>query len=182
MLVRTKMKVFDSYLSNISMASMSNESTFPSSVVSFIKFVPLVVKAVNWAYTTSDNDSVRSVRFRSILQLQSFRPDLIIVTHDFLRPAEVDLLKNSFNTKIALWFPDSVSCFEIVIYTANYDAMFFKDPYIVSILRSCLNRKLYYFPEYGPFCISSLTTVLSAIISMHNCCWKYASLEGCLFC
>ena len=74
--------------------------------------------------------------------------ELIIVTHDFLTPNEVDLIKNSANVKIVMWFPDHIANFgKAYFMNSNYDFLFFKDPYIVITLSKILKSKIYYLPE-----------------------------------
>lgn len=75
--------------------------------------------------------------------------DLIICTHDFLQPEEIIIIRSVSKTKIAMWFPDSVANFNKAFFMiADYDALFFKDPYIVKTLNENYNKKnVYYLPE-----------------------------------
>ena len=78
--------------------------------------------------------------------------DVILVCHDFLRPDEVDLIKHISNAKIALWFPDSLINFGKAFFmNAKYDALFFKDPFIIYSLGDVLKSPVFYLPEcYNP--------------------------------
>jgi spore maturation protein CgeB len=71
------------------------------------------------------------------------------VTHDFLKPAEVDLLANLTGSPIVLWFPDAlVNMGRHMFLNANYDFQFFKDPFLVNRLQSDFpDKKIYYLPE-----------------------------------
>ena len=101
-------------------------------------------------YELSDNLSAfRKSRMKSLWRLvdhQNF--DLILVCHDFLRPSEVEALKLKSKSMVALWFPDSIANFGRAYFmNSPYDAIFFKDPYIVSILGSFLKMPIFYLPE-----------------------------------
>jgi len=80
------------------------------------------------------------------------RIDLTIVCHDFLIPAEAELLREATGAPIALWFPDALANFgRCYFLNGRYDALFFKDPYIVAVLRPALGPAVYYLPEcYNP--------------------------------
>jgi spore maturation protein CgeB len=79
--------------------------------------------------------------------------DLVVVCYDYLQPHELRLLKEATGAKIVFWFPDAISNFSKAMFlNADYDALFFKDPYIVHMLRRCLTKPVYYLPE---FCIPS---------------------------
>jgi len=74
---------------------------------------------------------------------------MTIVTHDFLKPAEVELLKNLTNAPVVLWFPDAlVNMARHMFLNAPFDVMFFKDPFLVKRLQSDFpNKKILYLPE-----------------------------------
>ena len=74
--------------------------------------------------------------------------DLTIVCHDFLRPAQMRSLKNETRSPVVLWFPDHIANFQRSFFlNAEYDALFFKDPYIVHRLNQTLSTRIYYLPE-----------------------------------
>jgi spore maturation protein CgeB len=80
---------------------------------------------------------------------QDCRPDLILSCHDFLTPAQVALLKQATSAKIAMWFPDAIVNFHRAMFLVGpYDAIFFKDPYIVKVLRDEVGKHTaHYLPE-----------------------------------
>lgn len=78
--------------------------------------------------------------------------DLAICCFDFLYPATAQALKKATGCKLALWFPDSIASFgKHAFLSAPYDALFFKDPFIVRRLKATLDRPVFYLPEaYEP--------------------------------
>jgi spore maturation protein CgeB len=93
--------------------------------------------------------SLRRLRIRKLFQLvEDFAPDVVLVCHDFLWPAEVSEIKRLSTARIVMWFPDSIASFgKAWFMTAPYDALFFKDPYIVRMLASALRCPVHYLPE-----------------------------------
>jgi len=74
--------------------------------------------------------------------------DLTIVCHDFLTPAESAEVKRLTKAPLVLWYPDHIAAFQKHMFlNGSYDALFFKDPYIVDILRRNLAAPVYYLPE-----------------------------------
>jgi len=74
--------------------------------------------------------------------------DLVISTHDYLTPAEAQMVKAETKAPLALWFPDPVWSFRRHMFlNAPYDFLFFKDPYIVDLLRRNLGAHAFYLPE-----------------------------------
>lgn len=74
--------------------------------------------------------------------------DLILTTHDFLSPADAEALKRATSAPLVLWYPDPVWSFQRHMFlNAPYDLMFFKDPYLVQIVRSKLGKRVFYMPE-----------------------------------
>jgi spore maturation protein CgeB len=78
--------------------------------------------------------------------------DLTIVAYDFLKPREAATLKRLTGAPLALWYPDPVSSFgRHMFVNAPYDFLFFKDPYLVDILRRKVRAPAFYLPEcYSP--------------------------------
>jgi spore maturation protein CgeB len=78
--------------------------------------------------------------------------DLTVVCSDFLYPRTVAELKRRYGMPVVLWFPDAIWSFgRHTFLDAQYDALFFKDPYIVEELRLKLSLPVYYLPEcYSP--------------------------------
>lgn len=96
----------------------------------------------------------RELRFRSlskILKVKSF--DIILFTHDFFWPYEINKLKQQTNSKIVMWFPDHiVNTGKCYFMNSDYDYLFFKDPYIIKIFNNILKSKIYYLPEcFNPY-------------------------------
>ena len=74
--------------------------------------------------------------------------EVIVSCHDFLWPREVDELKRRSGAAICMWFPDHLANFKQGYFmNAAYDALFFKDPYIVHALGDVLKSPVYYLPE-----------------------------------
>lgn len=86
---------------------------------------------------------------RFLKQSLHFRPDLILATHDFLTPEQVALVKQHTGAKVAMWYPDHIGQFHRAMFlAAPYDALFFKDSYIVRFLRNELGiGTAHYLPE-----------------------------------
>jgi spore maturation protein CgeB len=109
-----------------------------------------VVKVLNTLHTLSDNQpSIRAWRIRGLWQAIEQAPlDVVIVCHDFLLPYEVEELKRKSGALIAMWFPDAIVNFNRAMFmNAPYDAIFFKDPFIVHRLNDILRSPVYYLPE-----------------------------------
>lgn len=78
--------------------------------------------------------------------------ELIISTHDYLWPCEVEEIKKT-KTKICIWFPDPVvNLGKSYFFNCNYDALFFKEPFIVNKIKRLSNLPVYFLPEcFNPF-------------------------------
>jgi spore maturation protein CgeB len=78
--------------------------------------------------------------------------DLTIVLHDYLTPADAEGLKRLTRVPLVLWYPDPIWSFQKHMFlNASYDALFFKDPFIVDLFRRKLGAPAYYLPEcYSP--------------------------------
>lgn len=74
---------------------------------------------------------------------------LTIITHDFLKPGEVQLLKSLTGAPVVLWFPDAlVNLARHMFLNAPFDFIFFKDPFLVKRLQADFPQKnIYYLPE-----------------------------------
>lgn len=83
---------------------------------------------------------------RSIDQTQ---PDLILSCHDFLTPSQVKAIKSLTSVPLVLWYPDHIGLFKRSMFlNSDYDFLFFKDPYIVNLLRNELgDTRAHYLPE-----------------------------------
>jgi len=79
---------------------------------------------------------------------ESRKIDAAIVCHDFLWPREVEELKKRTGAAIAMWFPDHLGTIGRGLFmNAPYDALFFKDPFIVHRLDHVLAIPCFYLPE-----------------------------------
>ena len=77
------------------------------------------------------------------------KTDLIITTFDFFRRDELEEIRSAMpGVKITMWFPDHVKSFGRAFFmAAGYDALFFKDPFIVRNLHDIYEMNAYYLPE-----------------------------------
>jgi spore maturation protein CgeB len=93
--------------------------------------------------------AVRARRSRRLWDVVERGPvDVVIVCHDFLSPNEVGELKRRSGAQVALWFPDALVNFGVGYFlNAPYDALFFKDPFILHALGGALRSPAYYLPE-----------------------------------
>lgn len=86
---------------------------------------------------------------RPLLRLVTkIKPDFVLNTYNSIPPWVIDAIKDISGAKVALWFPDHLANFgRQYILTSSYDALFFKEPYIVRILKDKLELPAYYLPE-----------------------------------
>ncbi|MEK6405924.1 MAG: glycosyltransferase [Acidobacteriota bacterium] len=98
---------------------------------------------------TDSLPTIRARRIKALWHVAEQGPlDVVIVCHDFIWPAEVAELKRRTGAQVAMWFPDSIAGFGRSFFmNAPYDALFFKDPYIVHTLGDVLKSPIYYLPE-----------------------------------
>lgn len=90
----------------------------------------------------------RRLTRRLLRAVENENIDLTIICHDFLLPAEVRSLKAKTKSPVVMWFPDHIGNFQRSFFlNADYDALFFKDPFIVYRLAETLSRPVYYLPE-----------------------------------
>ncbi len=73
---------------------------------------------------------------------------LVIVCHDFLTPRQVKALKQHTLAKVVMWFPDAVLNFgKSMFLVSDYDAIYFKDTYLVSKIKDDYGIDAHYLPE-----------------------------------
>lgn len=96
------------------------------------------------------------LRLRKVIERRG-AIDLTLVTHDYLTPGDADAVKRLTKAPLVLWFPDPIWSFRKHMFlNGSYDALFFKDPYIVDVLRRKLGAPVYYLPEcYSPASLSA---------------------------
>lgn len=100
----------------------------------------------------SSTDSIPRIRRARMKRLwdvaDEARPDAAVVCHDFLWPEEVARLKTLVSGPVSLWFPDALVNFGRGFFmNASYDALFFKDPFIVDRFGDVLRSPVHYLPE-----------------------------------
>ncbi|MCA9510005.1 MAG: glycosyltransferase [Myxococcales bacterium] len=102
-----------------------------------------------FADLTSGLPAARARFTRRLEQVARSEPiGLTIVCHDYLDPREIERVREATGAPIALWFPDAISRFGRAWFlNGPYDALFFKDPYAVDVLRRALDKPVYYLPE-----------------------------------
>jgi spore maturation protein CgeB len=93
--------------------------------------------------------AMRAARMRRLWREVERGPvDVVIACYDFLLPNEVEELKRRSGAQVAMWFPDAVVNFVTAYFlNAPYDALFFKDPFILHALGSAVRCPIYYLPE-----------------------------------
>lgn len=98
---------------------------------------------------TDGAPAIRAYRMHELWRVaEQATVDVIIVCHDFLSPAELAELKRRTGAETVLWFPDHLANFGRAFFmNGSYDGLFFKDPYIVRILRNVVKAPVYYLPE-----------------------------------
>jgi spore maturation protein CgeB len=111
----------------------------------------IALDAVQKARMMSGRD-LYGTRLRRKLE-QAGNVDLVLSTHDFLTPADAEVLKAATSAPLILWYPDPVWSFRRHMFlNAPYDMLFFKDPYLVHMIRSKLGKRVFYMPEcYSPY-------------------------------
>jgi spore maturation protein CgeB len=74
--------------------------------------------------------------------------DLTLVCHDFLTPRDAAGVKQLTKAPLALWYPDPIWSFQKHMFlNGPYDFLFFKDPFIVDLLRRKIAAPVHYLPE-----------------------------------
>ncbi len=77
-----------------------------------------------------------------------FRPELVIVAGEQPPPVVIGNVKRRTRTTVVQWFPDALANFgRQYVLAAEYDAYFFKDPYIVRFFREKLSKRAYLLHE-----------------------------------
>jgi spore maturation protein CgeB len=108
------------------------------------------IKIINSIYS-----SAIKIPFISNLDIRSLKKllnknkiDLTISVHDFLTPEHVKTIKHITKAPTVLWHPDGLHNFgKAMFLNADYDYLFFKDPYVVEYFRNTLIKNSYYLPE-----------------------------------
>lgn len=107
----------------------------------------------------SNLPTVQRMRARRISAVaKSSNADVVLACHDFLSPEEIKILKRESRAFVVLWYPDHVGVFGRSFFlNGAYDALFFKDPYIVWYLRQKTSLPVFYLPEcFNPQSLSEV--------------------------
>jgi len=92
----------------------------------------------------------RRLVMRPLIEDICSRPaDLLIATFDYFKRDDLEAIRGSLpDVKIVMWFPDHMKSFGRAFFMAAcYDALFFKDPFIVRNLYDVYEINAYYLPE-----------------------------------
>ncbi|HLI30683.1 MAG TPA: glycosyltransferase [Terriglobia bacterium] len=80
--------------------------------------------------------------------VKQFCPDLILFPNEGFSPEVIRDMKRATRAKLAIWYPDHlVNLGRQYMLAAEYDAWFFKDPYMADIFRAKLGLNAHYLPE-----------------------------------
>jgi spore maturation protein CgeB len=93
--------------------------------------------------------SLEQRRERELCQIaRKFQPDLILILSEGPTPDVIHQLKCETDARLAIWFPDHLANLgRQYMLAAEYDAWFFKEPYLVSVLQQKLGMNAHYLPE-----------------------------------
>jgi len=102
-----------------------------------------------WVLLPKVFPAVETRRHRSLLRAaKEFDPDLTLLTDGTVPPAVMDQLKLVNNGKIAAWYPDHLANLgRQYLLASDFDACFFKDPYMAEQFRDKLGINAHYLPE-----------------------------------
>lgn len=79
--------------------------------------------------------------------IEPYKPDLIMTFNASIPPQTADILKQRTGAKIVCWFPDHPGNLRRqYVFGSNYDALFFKDHFLVDLGKR-INKKAFYLPE-----------------------------------
>lgn len=81
--------------------------------------------------------------------IEENQPSLIFCCHDFLNPFQIKTIRQKYDSKIILWYPDHIGLFKKGMFLASdYNHIYFKDPYIVRMLKAEYGLEhISYLPE-----------------------------------
>jgi spore maturation protein CgeB len=78
----------------------------------------------------------------------AFEPDLVLIALGTIDPEVIRRLRKVTGAKLAAWYPDSLTNLgRQYLLASDLDAWFFKDPFLVDLLRAKLGLKAHYLPE-----------------------------------
>ena len=74
--------------------------------------------------------------------------DVIISTHDYLYPSDVETIKSLSEAKVCLWYPDPLCTMNRALFIGcDYDYIFLKEPFLVDKFQRFTNLNIHYLPE-----------------------------------
>jgi len=105
--------------------------------------------ATFWVLLPNVFPAVEARRHRRLLRAaKELDPDLTLLTDGTVPPAVMDQLKLVNNGKIAAWYPDHLANLgRQYLLASDFDACFFKDPYMAEQFRDKLGINAHYLPE-----------------------------------
>ena len=95
------------------------------------------------------SEKYRQSHFKKLYKiLKKNEVDLVIVTHDYLYPFEVEKIRELSNARICLWYPDPICTMDRALFLGcNYDCIFLKEPFLVKKFRELTDLNIFYLPE-----------------------------------
>ena len=100
------------------------------------------------AFATTHPALERRQNAMLVRRLVHMRPELVIATGRGLDPSSVSQLKQALGIPVVFVFSDHLGNMERQYpFAAAYDALFYKDPYIVDTVSKKLGLQAYYLPE-----------------------------------
>ena len=102
-----------------------------------------------WTLVQMGFPEIERRRLRRLCKVaREFEPDLILFPHAGFSPEVVRDIRESTNARLAVWYPDAiVNLGRQYMLAADYDAWFFKDPYMADTFREKLGLNAHYLPE-----------------------------------
>lgn len=102
-----------------------------------------------WSTISGALPRVERGRHRTLIRaVERLQPDLILAAHALLPVNVVREMRSASDAKIAVWFPDAlVNLGRQYLFASDYDAWFFKDPYMAETFRTKLEINAHYLPE-----------------------------------
>lgn len=83
-----------------------------------------------------------------IQEVADLQPELVIIPGEQPHPAIIRAIKRAAKCKVVQWMSDQLTSFgRQYILAADYDALFFKDEYVVQFAREKLEKPAYFLPQ-----------------------------------
>lgn len=81
-------------------------------------------------------------------KINSRKCDLIICTYDYFLKDEISEIREKTGAKVVMWFPDHPGRLDReTVINAEYDAIFYKEPYLVRQFNNIYGLNVFYLPE-----------------------------------